>query len=190
MHQIATIPYLETDGFISIFDSSTNTIYACPKSICEIFGVDWRSQRAKLSDNATRWQFRIIMLKLPGDDRKRKHGVIPDKKVRSWVCSINPEKVRQDIREQLIAFQDECDSILVDYWTKGIAINPRHDLQADDSLKHFIAETIGTSIKDAMCQLANALRETFVSKDTFHDFTDKYERRLTALEQNRGKLQS
>lgn len=180
MFQIATIPFLSSEGFLSILDRENNTIYASPKSICEAFGMDWSSQQTKLANDSTRWQYKIIMIKLPGADRKRRLGVIPDKKVRSWVCSINPDKVRQDTREQLIAFQDECDAVLHNYWSKGIAINPRY--QPDEGFKQFIVATMGGAIKEAMCELAVALRETFVTRESFQTLTNQYEQRLSALE--------
>ncbi|MFL7751335.1 P22AR C-terminal domain-containing protein, partial [Raoultella ornithinolytica] len=42
-----------------------------------------------------------------------------------WLFSINPEKVRADIRDKLIQYQEECFTVLHDYWTKGEAKNER-----------------------------------------------------------------
>lgn len=50
---------------------------------------------------------------------------IPLKKLNGWLFSINPEKVRADIRDKLIKYQEECFTVLHDYWTKGQVVNPR-----------------------------------------------------------------
>lgn len=46
--------------------------------------------------------------------------------------SINPEKVRADIRDKLIQYQEECFTVLHDYWTKGKAENARKKTSVDD----------------------------------------------------------
>ncbi|MCO0990595.1 phage antirepressor N-terminal domain-containing protein, partial [Escherichia coli] len=55
----------------------------------------------------------------------RKLLCLPLKKLNGWLFSINPEKVRADIRDKLIQYQEECFSVLHDYWTKGHVVNPR-----------------------------------------------------------------
>lgn len=57
---------------------------------------------------------------------------IPLKKLNGWLFSINPEKVRADIRDKLIQYQEECFTVLHDYWTKGEAANARKKTSVDD----------------------------------------------------------
>ena len=57
---------------------------------------------------------------------------IPLKKLNGWLFSINPEKVRADIRDKLIQYQEECFTVLHDYWTKGKAENPRKKTTVDE----------------------------------------------------------
>ena len=47
---------------------------------------------------------------------------LPLRKLNGWLFSINPSKVRADIRDKLIAYQEECFTVLHDYWTKGAAV--------------------------------------------------------------------
>lgn len=54
------------------------------------------------------------------------------KKLNGWLFSINPEKVRTDIRDKLIQYQEECFTVLHDYWTKGRAENPRKKTTVDE----------------------------------------------------------
>ncbi|EEV6940855.1 phage antirepressor Ant [Escherichia coli] len=59
------------------------------------------------------------------DGKLRKLLCLPLKKLNGWLFSINPEKVRADIRDKLIQYQEECFTVLHDYWTKGHVVNPR-----------------------------------------------------------------
>ncbi|MCO0991262.1 phage antirepressor Ant, partial [Escherichia coli] len=62
----------------------------------------------------------------------RKLLCLPLKKLNGWLFSINPEKVRADIRDKLIQYQEECFTVLHDYWTKGKAENARKKTSVDD----------------------------------------------------------
>ncbi|EDY2189047.1 hypothetical protein GTE45_005713, partial [Salmonella enterica subsp. enterica] len=42
-----------------------------------------------------------------------------------WLQTISPNKVKPEIRDKVIQYQDECDDVLYDYWTKGVVVNPR-----------------------------------------------------------------
>lgn len=50
----------------------------------------------------------------------------------SGALHINPEKVRADIRDKLIQYQEECFTVLHDYWTKGKAENQRKKTSVDE----------------------------------------------------------
>ena len=96
MHKIATIPFLDTQGFLSIRDERTADVFVSPKSICEAFSIDWGSQYRKLSANQERWGITKLSLVLPGDNQSREVVVIPDRKVRTWICGINSDKVKRE----------------------------------------------------------------------------------------------
>ncbi|MDW2770136.1 phage antirepressor N-terminal domain-containing protein, partial [Acinetobacter baumannii] len=50
---------------------------------------------------------------------------LPVRKLAAWLYSIHANKVRPELRETVIMYQNECDDVLWDYWTKGQAINNR-----------------------------------------------------------------
>jgi len=78
MFEVATIPFQTMKIFVSIRDNRSGEIFACPKSICEVFEISWSSQRQKLIMNLQRWSYKTIMIVLPGDIQQREVGVIPD----------------------------------------------------------------------------------------------------------------
>ncbi|MDE8035806.1 phage antirepressor N-terminal domain-containing protein, partial [Actinobacillus equuli subsp. equuli] len=46
---------------------------------------------------------------------------MPIKKLNGWLFSINPNKVRADLKQRLEEYQEECFLALWDYWTEGVA---------------------------------------------------------------------
>lgn len=50
---------------------------------------------------------------------------LPLRKLAGWLQTISPNKVKPEIRDRVIQYQNECDDVLYDYWTKGVAVNPR-----------------------------------------------------------------
>ncbi|MGL5303702.1 MAG: phage antirepressor N-terminal domain-containing protein, partial [Aeromonas sp.] len=46
---------------------------------------------------------------------------LPLRKLPAWLYSIQPGKVSPDIRDKVIAYQEECDEVLWQYWTTGKA---------------------------------------------------------------------
>lgn len=47
------------------------------------------------------------------------------RKFAAWLSGIQPNKVKPEIREKVIRYQEECDDVLYEYWTKGLVTNPR-----------------------------------------------------------------
>lgn len=95
--------------------------YVAMKPIVENLGLDWPTQHRKLlSSNGKFNHCHMTMVAM--DKKIRDVLCIPLKKLNGWLFSINPSKVRADIRDKLIAYQEECFTVLHDYWTKGAAI--------------------------------------------------------------------
>ena len=104
--------------------------YVAMKPIVENIGLDWKSQHAKLVSQSEKFNYGDITM-VAGDMKKRLMGCIPLKKLNGWLFSINPAKVRDDIRDRLVRYQEECFTVLHDYWTKGAAIR-KSETTVDD----------------------------------------------------------
>lgn len=98
--------------------------YTPMKPIVEGMGMTWQSQHRKLME---RFKTCIIemMIQLPGDTQRRLVICLALRKLAGWLQTISPNKVRPEIREKVIQYQEECDDVLYEYWTKGHVINPR-----------------------------------------------------------------
>lgn len=61
-----------------------------------------------------------------GDDQVRSCICLPVRKLFGWLMTISPNKIPNlDVRAKVVMYQNECDDVLWDYWTKGLAVNKR-----------------------------------------------------------------
>ncbi|WP_281772306.1 phage antirepressor N-terminal domain-containing protein [Haemophilus parahaemolyticus] len=103
-----------------------DVIYTAVKPIVEAMGLDWGGQQQKLSKSGDKFNCRDISM-VAKDGKIRQMLCMPLKKLNGWLFSINPEKVRADLREKVIQYQEECFEALYNYWHLGKAertINP------------------------------------------------------------------
>ncbi|EPM2821192.1 phage antirepressor N-terminal domain-containing protein [Yersinia enterocolitica] len=98
--------------------------YAPMKPIIDGMGMDWASQFTKLKNRFKTCVVKITM-QLPGDDQQRDVTCLALRKLNGWLQTISPNKVKPEIRDKVIQYQEECDDVLYDYWTKGEVKNPR-----------------------------------------------------------------
>ena len=100
---------------------SAGVAYVAMKPIVENLDMSWSTQVRKLMAQADKFNC-VHMNMVAGDNKLRQLLCIPLKKLNGWLFSINPAKVRDDIRDRLVRYQEECFTALHDYWTKGAAI--------------------------------------------------------------------
>ncbi|EDR7912782.1 phage antirepressor Ant [Salmonella enterica] len=123
--------YVPFNGQQIITAVAAGVTYVAMRQIVENIGIDWTGQSVKLRKMKDKFNCRDISM-VAADGKLRKLLCIPLKKLNGWLLSINPEKVRADIRDKLIKYQEECFTVLHDYWTKGKAENPRKKTSADE----------------------------------------------------------
>ena len=116
--------YVPFNGQQIITAMAAGVAYVAMKPIVENLGMSWGTQQQKLMKQLDKFNC-IHMNMVAADGKLRKLLCLPLKKLNGWLFSINPEKVRADIRDKLIQYQEECFSVLHDYWTKGHVANPR-----------------------------------------------------------------
>ncbi|QGF21975.1 antirepressor protein [Erwinia phage Midgardsormr38] len=135
MNSIAIIEAVNTTslpfhGQHIITAMAAGVAYVAMKPIVENIGLDWASQFVKLNRQREKFNCCDITM-VAGDSKLRQLLCIPLKKLNGWLFSINPAKVRDDIRDRLVRYQEECFTALHDYWTKGAAIR-KPETSVDD----------------------------------------------------------
>lgn len=98
--------------------------YVAMKHIVEGMGLDWKAQYRRLKQRFNTCMVEMTM-QIPGDDQRRLVSCLALRKLPGWLMTINANKVKPEIRDKVIQYQQECDDALYDYWTKGVAINIR-----------------------------------------------------------------
>lgn len=117
--------------------------YTPMKPIVDGMGLAWQTQHRKLTQGynqngdtlqregqndhtPNRWGVSII--EIPTLSGIQEMLCIPLRKLFAWLMTISPNKVKPELRDTVIMYQNECDDVLWDYWTKGQAINKRHTI--------------------------------------------------------------
>ena len=119
MSDLIPVPFRNATLFLADVDG---TPYTPMKPIVEGMGLSWQGQHEKLQSNQRLATcVKEIVMQLPGDDQRRKVTCLPLRKLPGWLMTISPNKVKPEIRETVLAYQNECDDALWDYWTKGHA---------------------------------------------------------------------
>lgn len=96
--------------------------YTPMKPIVEGMGMAWQTQHRKLSE---RFNKGITEMVIPSAGGSQSMTCLALRKLNGWLQTINPNKVRPEIRDKVIQYQEECDDVLYEYWTKGQVANPR-----------------------------------------------------------------
>ncbi|EFM1446598.1 phage antirepressor Ant [Escherichia coli] len=123
--------YVPFNGQKIITAMAAGVAYVAMKPIVENLGMSWSTQQTKLMKQISKFNC-VHMNMVAADGKLRKLLCLPLKKLNGWLFSINPEKVRADIRDKLIQYQEECFTVLHDYWAKGKAENARKKTSVDD----------------------------------------------------------
>ncbi|MDD5272738.1 MAG: phage antirepressor N-terminal domain-containing protein [Methylovulum sp.] len=109
--QALTLNFHGTDLFIVDYNGQP---YTPMKQIVEGMGLGWSAQLAKLNANPERWGMVKIAIPTLGDMQEA--VCMPLRKLCGWLSGIYPNKVKPELREKIIFYQNECDDALWDYW--------------------------------------------------------------------------
>ncbi|EMD3332122.1 hypothetical protein VQY87_004949, partial [Salmonella enterica] len=96
--------------------------YTPMKPIVKGMGMTWEPQLRKLNQRFSKGMIKMVIPSIGGDQEM---VCLALRKLSAWFTTISPNKVKPEIRDKVIRYQEECDDVLYDYWTKGVVINPR-----------------------------------------------------------------
>ncbi|WP_081408757.1 phage antirepressor N-terminal domain-containing protein [Acinetobacter larvae] len=148
--QQITVPFHNAELYLVEHDGQP---YVPMRSIVQGIGLDWKSQFVKLKQRFSTCVVEITM-QILGDDQARSHTCLLLRKLPAWLYSIHANKVKPELRDTVIKYQEECDDVLWDYWTKGQAINKRQSITPEQqaSLQAIVARRSGGERK-AMAEM-------------------------------------
>lgn len=117
--QLMPVPF---HGDTVVLVGKDNEPLVAMKPLVVNLGLDWKGQHAKLSE-----KFASVMEEISttgGDGKQYAMTCLPLRKLAAWLYSISPNKVAPELRDKIIQYQEECDEVLWNYWTKGAVVRP------------------------------------------------------------------
>lgn len=108
-----TVPFHGVNLFVVNFNGQP---YTPMKPIVEGMGMAWQSQLAKIKSRFPKGITEIVIPSAGGDQSMI---CLALRKLSAWLSTISPNKVRPEIRDKVIQYQNECDDVLYEYWTTG-----------------------------------------------------------------------
>ena len=86
------------------------------KPVCEILGVAYPPQYTKLKEHPLFSSVITLSVTTGSDGKAYEMVCIPLRYFSSWLFSINPDNVKEEIRDNVLEFQKKCNGILYDYF--------------------------------------------------------------------------
>lgn len=117
MSQLCPVPFHGDTIFCIDYQ---NQPFTPMRPIVENMGLDWGGQAVKLKANKERWTVEMIST-VAQDGVEREMLSMPVRKLPAWLNSINPKKVRPELRPKIELYQAESDDALWNYWMNGRA---------------------------------------------------------------------
>lgn len=105
------------------------------KDICEDIGIEYSRQVKRIKADES-YESKLIKVQTRGG--LQEVFTIPLSKLNGWLFSINPNKVKPEVKQKLIEYKKECFNVLNNYFNNGIAVNHR----ASDTDLQKILETL------------------------------------------------
>lgn len=117
--QLMPVPF---HGDTIVLVGKDNEPYVAMKPVVANMGLIWAAQYVKLQD---KFGATISEIETVADDgRLRSMTCLPLRKLAAWLYSISPNKVSPELRDKIIQYQEQCDEVLWQYWTKGAVSRP------------------------------------------------------------------
>lgn len=110
--------------------------YVPMKPIVEGMGLDWMGQYRKLTQ---RFSKGIEEMSIPTKGGDQSMICLALRKLAGWLHTISPNKVKPEIRDKVIQYQEECDDVLYEYWTTGeVKAKHKSTVQERNPLKNAV----------------------------------------------------
>ncbi|SFO62356.1 phage antirepressor N-terminal domain-containing protein [Prevotella sp. tf2-5] len=147
------------------------------KPVCEILGVAYQSQQAKLKEHPIYSSVITLSVTTGSDGKKYEMVCIPLQFFPGWLFSINPDNVKEEAREQLIKYQLECNKVLFDYFFGRAEFAQKKEQEFSRQME--VVATAKKNFRDAKLVLNEAeLKLRQINAMTFEEWQAN-ERQLT-----------
>lgn len=88
------------------------------KPICEALGIDSKVQRDKIKADDFLNSVGVLSTSTGADNKEYEMFCLPLKYIFGWLFTINPKNVKEEAREAVSAYRQECYDVLFRHFTK------------------------------------------------------------------------
>src|SRR5690554_6507938 len=117
--QLMPVPFYE-DTVVLV--GQGNEPLVAMKPVVVNMGLSWDGQLRKLGEKFN--SVTCVTTATGADGKQYEMICLLLRKLPACLYSINPSRVKPELRDKIIRYQEECDDALWDYWTKGSAVRP------------------------------------------------------------------
>lgn len=139
------------------------TVHVVIRRVCESLGIDHSAQLARLKRSP--WACVVMMAtQMPGDDQVRELACLDLDSLPMWLATIQPSRVRPEIRPKLEAYQRECARVLRDHFFGPRAAGPLS--LSPEALTAAITEGVKAAMASAIPVIMARIDERLSEFDT------------------------
>ncbi|WP_281952006.1 phage antirepressor N-terminal domain-containing protein [Nitrosophilus kaiyonis] len=134
--EVVEAEVVEND-FVSIAANKSGIVnekgyFIVVKRVCENLKLHYETQFKKLKSNPT---YKTQLVEVSTKGGKQKAFCIPLSKLYAWLYTINPKRVKPEVREKLLKYQEECQDVLYNHFIQKATMH----CPASDNLNTRIA---------------------------------------------------
>lgn len=113
--------------------------YISPRHICDELGLGWSSQLKRIKRDDLLIGSAKQMTTVAADGKRRKVLMLPISRLAGWLALLNPNKVRPELKERVLAFQIEAKAVLNAWFMGGFRNQPS---TMNDAVKESIEKSL------------------------------------------------
>ena len=118
---------------VLVDDNGREVIYIPVRPVCDFLGVAWSAQRLRIQRDpvlSKKLEGVIVMITPKGQPQRQEMLCLPLRYLNGWLFGISSARVKEEIRERLIRYQEECYQVLADAF---LARSPETAVSASDA---------------------------------------------------------
>lgn len=173
------------DDEILVVRADDGTVYVPVRPICERLGIDWSGQRQRIMRDAVLSKYFVGVTPTKSGRGNPNMKALPLEYLNGWLFGINASRVNEDVRGQVIRYQEDCYKVLYEALGRNLvtaAPDPRIDelLAGDDPT--------AIAYRQALA-IVNMAREQIIIKarlESAESNLANHENRIQILEANHG----
>lgn len=136
--QLVSIPFHGSTVHAVDVDGKPHVVF---RPLVESLGMDYASQFRRLSRKS--WATIVKTATVGADGKNRDMTVIDIRTLTMWLATIDENRVSEEARPLVVAYQAEIADVIESYWAQGGAINPRATGEQLDRLQQSIDHAKG-----------------------------------------------